>query len=231
MTNDTNGRVLILSDGGLPSLVAAMHAREATSLSAPGKTPEQIATMLRDNVLLLPFGLHAESRLPQTRAVTHQANVLGIGSIGVGGDDIKPLLQVAPHADMDEHEGLELLGVLLLAARLQCSRVVWPVHAGGHDAIDLDRLSQIADRSLVAAKYASLCSSARSAMAMQLDTPFADLTDRQLADLAIDIDAPIDACWWWKANAATGEDGRERSRWMKALQAMGWSQHAVGARA
>lgn len=229
MTLDTNGRVLILSDGGMPALIAAMHAREAVTLSATGKTPEQIGAMLRDRVLMMPFGLRAESKLLQSRAVTQQASTLGIGLLGVGTgtDDIKPLLTVAAHADEDEHEGIELLAVLLLAARLQCSRVVWPVHAGGHESIDLDRLSQIADRGLVASKYAGLCSSASTAVGLHVDTPFADLTDRQLADLAIDIDAPIDACWWWTAGERGGDDQREKSRWTKALQAMGWTSLAA----
>lgn len=220
MSIDTNGRVLILSDGGMPGLIAALHAREATSLAATGKTPEQLSTLLRDQLLLTPFGLRNESRLLQSRAVTQQANTLGVGLLG---EEIKPLLAVAPHADDDEREGMELLAVLLLAARVQCSRVVWPGHAGGHDSVDLDRLSQIADRSLAASKFAGLCSSASTAVGLHVDTPFADLTDRQLADLAIDMDAPVDACWWWQAGDRGSEAQREKSRWMKALQAMGWT--------
>jgi hypothetical protein len=228
MSIDTNGRVLILSDGGMPALIAAMHAREAVSLNAMGKTPEQIGVMLRDQVLLTPFGLRTESKLPQSRAVAQQASTLGVGLMGVGTgtDEIKQLLTVAPHADDDEREGMELLAVLLLAARLQCSRVVWPVHAGGHDSVDLDRLSQIADRALAASMFAGLCSSASTAVGLHVDTPCADLTDRQIADLAIDMDAPVDACWWWQAGDRGSEAQRERSRWMKGLQAMGWTSLA-----
>jgi hypothetical protein len=235
MITDTNGRVLILSDGGMPALIAAMHAREACSLATPGAAPEQIAATLRDRVLLMPFGLRTETRLLQSRAVTQQATLLGLGLLGVevtgkAGEEIKPLLTVAPHADADEREGCELFAALLLAARLQCARIVWPAHAGGHDSVDLDRLSQIADRALVAGQYAGLCSSARIAASLHLETPFADLTDRQLADLAIDIDAPVDACWWWNADKSAseraGEERKERTRWIDALRAMGWAAFA-----
>ena len=228
MHNDTKGRVLILTDGGLPGLIAALYAREACAMGAGGKTPEQLAAWLRESVLLLPFGLSAQSKLPQSRAVATQAGTLGLGLLG---EEIKPLLTVAAHADDDEREGMELLGVLLLAARLQCTRVVWPVHAGGHDAVDIDRLSQIADRGLVASKFASICSSASTAVGLHVDTPFADLTDRQLADMAIDIDAPVDACWWWKAtdkaSDKSSEEQREKTRWVKSLLAMGWKSGSI----
>jgi hypothetical protein len=169
-------------------------------------------------VLVHPFALSADARLSQSRAVTLQAQTLGVGLLA---DDIKPLAAVAAHADNAEREGIELLSVLLLAARLGCQRVVWPVSAGEGEAIDIDRLSNITDRALVASKLASLCSVARVAMGISLETPLVDLTDSQLAELALDADAPLDTVWWWHAKSP--EEARERTRWKRTLDAAGYA--------
>ncbi|HRI11013.1 MAG TPA: hypothetical protein PKW35_24510 [Nannocystaceae bacterium] len=48
---------------------------------------------------------------------------------------------------------------------------------------------------------------------------------RQLADLAIDMNAPVEQVWWWgSAQAGKSEHAaRELERWFPVLQALGWS--------
>ncbi|HBS29905.1 MAG TPA: hypothetical protein DEB06_10770 [Phycisphaerales bacterium] len=51
-----------------------------------------------------------------------------------------------------------------------------------------------------------------------LKAPLADLTDAQVADLALDLDAPLDTLWWRGGRAESGgEAGEARLRWEAAL--------------
>lgn len=34
------------------------------------------------------------------------------------------------------------------------------------------------------------------ASGVRIETPYADLTDAELMDLALDMDVPLNACWW-----------------------------------
>jgi hypothetical protein len=61
--------------------------------------------------------------------------------------------------------------------------------------------------------------------------PYADLSDRQLADLVLDMDLPIWMCWWMAAAAnsssmqehATLDQARnEHARWARLLKEAGW---------
>ena len=90
-----------------------------------------------------------------------------------------------------------LLSAAIEAASLGLSRVIWPIHAGAAREVDTDALADVCDRALLIGQLVGL-DTARAAgvTSIHIETPYADLTDAQLMDLALDMDAPLHACWW-----------------------------------
>lgn len=211
-------RTLILTDGGLASLIAATHAREAATLA--GITPDTLA----NNVVLHAFVPQPEAVLLQRKAAATQAEVLGLGWCGT---DSRGMALPAPQADEHERECIELFGAALLAARLGCESIVWPATAGTSDSVNIDRLASINDRALVAARFASITSQSATATGIVIDTPFAELSDQQLADLALDAGVPLQTCWWWTRQPDDPVVEQERNRWNAALQHAGWGAMAA----
>jgi len=84
-----------------------------------------------------------------------------------------------------------LLDAAAEAGRRGCSRVVWPAHHGD----DLDAMALAADQAALVTHLTRLEPGPAHAAA-SIHTPFLDLTDNQLIDLARDLDLPADACWW-----------------------------------
>lgn len=83
------------------------------------------------------------------------------------------------------------------AVRRGIGRVVWPVQFGAMD--DARRLAQVGgafDRSLLAARLLSVDARQASGRGVLIHTPFAELLDNQLLDLAADMDAPVGTAWW-----------------------------------
>jgi hypothetical protein len=227
----TTRRTIILSDGGLSSLVACCAVGEELALAgvAPAETHQ--------HAIILPAITQPAAALLQHKASAAQADLFGLGLCG---QDVRPLAHALPQADADEREAVELLGALLLAARLGCERVLWPVSAGAGESVDIDRLAQITERSLAAARLASASSGARAAVRLVVDTPYAELSDRQLADLALDMGVPLASVWW--SGGGGGGSGMgdahgafagpmsgdpaidaERRRWAHAFEAAGWA--------
>lgn len=97
-----------------------------------------------------------------------------------------------------------LLAAAEVARSQGLSRVVWPIHAAemresfgvGDDASDLDVASGICDRAMLVSQLAALDVTAGNVVEpCRIETPYADFTDRQLVDLAVDMDAPLWAAW------------------------------------
>jgi len=116
-----------------------------------------------------------------------------------------------------------------IARRLGCARVAWDACPGsaagrGGEVIDpratpdLDAVGATLDRALLVARLVNLDAGAG---VIRIDAPLADLTDWQLADLAADLEAPIDRVWWWRGEHPTGASAR--ARWMAALGEVGWA--------
>jgi hypothetical protein len=91
-----------------------------------------------------------------------------------------------------------LLSAAIEAASLGLSRVVWPIHAGAAREISVDALADICDRALLVGQLVGLDVMRADAGggSIRIETPYADLTDAQLMDLALDMDAPLSAAWW-----------------------------------
>ena len=210
----THTRSLIISDGSLAALVACAAARE--SLIASGgdeKSPRPI-------VLFTPVGdetnharrvaIEKHAKLYELDMVDATADLRGPGAHGVNGGGL--------------HQTLALITATYQAAALGCDQVVWPVQIGGQSP-DLEAVARVIDRSVLVTRLASLDSVEHGRPAIRIETPYADLSDRQLADLAIDMNAPVEQVWWWGAAQAGKSEhaARELERWFPVLQALGWS--------
>lgn len=207
-------RSLIISDGSLAALVACAAARE--SLIASGvdeKSPRPI-------VLFTPVGdetnharrvaIEKHARLYELDMVDAAADLRGPGAHGVDGGGL--------------HQTLSLITATYQAATLACDQVVWPIQIGGQSP-DLESVARVIDRAVLVTRLASLDGAEHGRPAIRIDTPYADLSDRQLADLAIDMNVPVEHTWWWPG-AQSGKSelaARELERWFPVLQSLGWS--------
>jgi hypothetical protein len=95
--------------------------------------------------------------------------------------------------------------------------------------VNTDTLADVCDRALLAgqlvgldvARLGSAGDGAPMAKGLRIETPYADLTDAQLMDLALDMDVPLHACWW-----CLNEDAKPCAhcsgcmRWREALAAV-----------
>jgi hypothetical protein len=140
------------------------------------------------------------------RSIDRQASLYGMG-----------LRQptAAPAEAEPERTCRLLLDACLLARQQGGGAVVWPVNAG--ETLDLDRIAATVDRALLAARLVSVGDD----RPVEVRTPYADFTDRHLADLILDMDLPIWTCWWYDAQGDAAAE-RERRRWGDLLRAAGW---------
>ncbi len=197
----SGGRVVVLADGGPVSLVACGVARE------------------RGGGAILTVAHSAAGRA--------MADRLGLA-----------VLEAAALTDADqagglrgdgERESIELLRRVYAAARAGFDEVLWPVSAAEGDALDLDRIAECTDRAVLVSRLVALdVSSANGGHGrpgITLRCPYVDLTDRQIADLIVDMDLPVETIWWWGGEAGTaagsGDAKALRDRWMPALERAG----------
>lgn len=166
---------LIIADGSIATLVAVW--REAVCRPAGG--PE-----IGKPLLWAPAGLPTIAQCANARF----AQLAGPMETAAG-----PL----PAAVTGLAASLMLMAAGDEAARRGIGRVVWPVQFGTSD--DTHRLAQVGgvfDRSLLAARLLSVDSRQANGTCVLIHTPFAELADNQLLDLAADMDAPVGTAWW-----------------------------------
>ena len=212
MRRVTTGKTLILSDGGLGSLIAV--AAETAAMVAVGRDggeqePEDVAVAF--------FPWHDVDAEAAKASVERHCSLFGASLAHV------PRIGAGKSGGLVS-EGCRLSVNLLAAAGAGASmgrrRIVWPVIAGAGespDAPDLDAMSSAVDRSILVSRLASLDEFLAGHDEVKIETPYLDLTEGQAAELAVDLSVPVETCWWW----GTGDSG-ERSRWASALTEAGW---------
>ncbi len=186
------GGTVILSDGDLGALIALVHAAES-SLASDSSGPSDL--------FLLPSVESASppGALLQRQAAANSASILD------------PLPYAMRSAD-------RLLAAGRLAEERGASRVVWAAHAGvplDPESVDLDRAAAIANSALLVERLLEV----ESGDAAMIEAPFADLSDRQMADLAIDLGLLPGEVWW--AGRAGDDQLRAAERWSAAFEASG----------
>ena len=106
------------------------------------------------------------------------------------------------------------------AAAAKAGRAHWCVHYGAgvdRDVVDLDAVATACDRALLASRLLALDAETE----VRIEAPYADFSDRQLVELATDLDAPLDTCWWAIDDKKSPTATAARLRWTRALEAAG----------
>ena len=131
-----------------------------------------------------------------------------------------------------------LLSAGLAALSLGLSRVVWPVHLGGHGGAEsagaesetaihgpqIDAIADAYDRAMLAARLLSIDAARDGCGAITIETPYIDFTDTDLLDLAADLDAPLSAVWW----CARDEDASGAAGCGRCIECRRWDAAAKG---
>lgn len=202
---DRTDELLIIADGDLPSLVALAAARVAAK-GWPSQGVEGLPPAAPAVVAIAP------TQDDRVRAIQEQARVLGMPTI-----DLSPA--ECAGADWLAETAL-LLAACAAAAAAKRPTVVWPIQYESGDQINLDRVSKAVDRSIACARLVEIDSGLHGCHDLHIDTPLVDYTDRQIAELAVDLSVPVHLCWWWTGGGGDGD--RLRQRWMAVLGEAGF---------
>ena len=197
----------MICDGGMASLVAVglLESRDRVVIWIP---PAGSACLDAEGVVVGPAHTDAAERFAELFAL-EQADRLD-----------------APHAERGAAHtptSFTLWHACKHALRSGCTTIVWPVLVGPLP----DRLYACRETAHLTARLAWLSDPLRSGdatpeAAPQILTPLADLSPKQVAELALDLDLPTDAVWWSRsANRVAGspaEVEQARAIWEPALR-------------
>lgn len=161
--------ILVILDGDLPSVVGAAIARDEL-LGAQGH---------RGTAVIAP-GVGAAAPFRRAAAL-ETAEAFGF--------------QVLLTQRADESQNQILLRTVEVAREQRIGRISWPIHAGGTGVVDLDDAARFVHRALLAARLVQLAHADGQPITIRAD--LVDLADEQIADLALDVDAPVRLTWWW----------------------------------
>lgn len=112
------------------------------------------------------------------------------------------------------------MAAAMAAAEAGISRVLWCVHHGATvtgDKANLDEIARACDRALLASRLLSLDMETE----VRIEVAYADFSDVQLIELAADLDAPLESCWWATEATRSPTAAEARQRWMRAMDAAG----------
>jgi hypothetical protein len=196
---------MILSDGDLPALAACAAAASAL---AGGATRHAVPAVW----------LAGASGMEQRRsACLRQAEAYGL-------EVLESPSVVPTGSNPNDAVVLDVLLAAQAARERRYDTLVWPIHSGPGSDPDLDTVADSVDRALLISRLVSL---GRLSRRVEVLTPYVDLNDAQIADLAADMDLPVWTCWWW-GSENDGVAARARDRWMPALGRVGWVDRRSG---
>jgi hypothetical protein len=207
----------VLIDGGPGGLAAAWAA--SACQSGGGGQPVLM--------LCIPPG---STGLARQKAAEKLVDVCAIKkAIQLHLPDAGPIFinEPAPDADARRVVSHLLLDACTQALKADIQRLIWPIHSAAPSESELrtDTIADACDRSLLAGQLASLDAprTGPGSRGVCIETPYADFTDLQLAELIVDMSAPRAACAWCEQESdrsCGGKCGRCR-RWAQAFKRVG----------
>lgn len=160
----------------------------AMALDDPSRAVAWVSTRL-------PEGLEAAAAV-----VRRKSEAVGLGGVRV-------------RAEWDDDGPLSTTRLLLDAVdearAASCAAVLWPVHYGH----DLDAVSQASDRLRLVNTLALL---ELGQAAPRVEAPLLDFTDAEVAELALDVEAPLDAGLWLTDDPARWAEAFNEARARRA---------------
>lgn len=204
---DVSPGILLLSDGGIASLLAAAAAADGRLPGAKRGSENRVHVWIP--------AIDEASHPRRMAAATAQAQVYGHRM----GPETTPQL---PSLALDSGQAATraLLDACFLAQILDVGTVLWPASAGPEEdgSPNLDRAASIIDRALLMGRLATVT----GPRPVVVRAPYADLTDEDLAGLILDMDLPIWTCWWNQGPESDPAAIAEREHWARLLRAAGW---------
>ncbi len=199
-TSDLRATRIVVTEGDLPGLVASVIASEETVRADPlaGDAP----------VLWCPSAR-------SLRAVRAHGRALGLRVLSADPP-------IATGVQPGERENHLLLQAGATALRHACPTIVWPVVPQGpapDSPAPVEAIANIVNRATLMSRLVSLDAGQAGIPEVRVETPFVDLSDAQLADLACDVGARFEDCWWWADDS--GAASVERARWGPLLPVPG----------
>lgn len=185
----TQERCLILTDSDVESLLAAAMASEQQSLTAS------------DPSVLLPAWWNAADEdldlliSAIDPAVLNQARMLGLGAnpqhaLYPPDEDTRSPTQLG------QLQSRILTEAAYLALNSGIKKVVWPIRVPTDHPNRIEAIGDTIDRAMLIARLVSLDVTTQTAPEVAIDTPFVDLNDDQVFELARDMPIPLETCWW-----------------------------------
>lgn len=235
-------RTLVIADGGVTSALACVAAVEAALSrvgASAGRRSVDGAPAVSDHaddglpVVWTPV-FHGPTGAARLAAVERTCGLLGLplvrGTTEMDGSPENRADEGASDAVAGEDTSRALVAAGFEASRLACDVVLWPIQFSLGAELALDLASRAIDRALLASRLVSIDVGAGNGTPITINPAYADFSDAQVADLVMDMDAPIELCWWWHAELAGGPPEHsalfraERKRWLKVLEPAGWTR-------
>ena len=202
---DDRDRILVIVDGSLCSLVGLALAQER---SDPVAWVPPVGTDVGD----APVGTHHLS------AVRTQLDRLGVEQIVFPPDDTQAPSELGDGAlGANTTVSLALLRAAHDALHLRCRSVLWPICCDGslEETFRATEIAATVSRLVGLDQPGSL-----SDVDLSVRTPLADMSRDQVADLAYDLDAPVECCWSMRTREeqVQSDELREiRTAWQNAV--------------
>lgn len=223
----TKKKPIVLCDGDLPSLVALSLAQDALGgLGSCGVLSGPVASSNAEGI-----SARIRSLAEAQAAECLDFPAVAPSSLGTGHRRTRYLAEAAHQAISN--------GFTTLVCPWQAETFDPEKSRDANEFPSVESLARELDRALLVSRLITLDAAEHGVGVFEVQTPLMDLSDAQVAEMALDLDVPIWRAWWWEATSgkrakdqALGDRANAcRNRWCGALEALGWSATAEAAAA
>lgn len=228
MPNATSSKKpLVLCDGDVPSLVALSLTQDAVgTLGSVGVLSAPVAPSAAETI---GARIHALADAQAARCLDFPA--ITPAALSTGHRRTRYLTEAA-HQAMSN-------GSTALVCAWQAEGFEAEASRDRSALPSVEALARELDRTLLVSRLVTLDAAEHGVAVFEVQAPLMDLSDVQVAEMALDLDVPIWRAWWWEVaegkranDPALGERANAcRARWCSALEALGWSAKAEAAAA
>lgn len=219
---NSSKKPLVLCDGDLPGMVALSLAQDA--LGGLGASGVLSGPVTQSNAEGINSRIHAMADAQAAECLDFPA--VAPASLSTGHRRTRYLSEAVYHAISN--------GYTTLVCPWQAETFDPDKTRDANELPGVDGLARELDRALLVSRLVTLDAAEHGVGVFEVQTPLMDLSDTQVAEMALDLDVPIWRAWWWEAT--TGKRTKDavladranacRDRWCGALEALGWSATA-----
>ncbi len=186
----TQERCLILSDADIESMLAIAMASEQQSLSSTEPSIVVPAWWGRERKDL---DLIISAIEPASHKHTQRFGLMLDQSMVLYPPETSPESTV----EYSAHQSRMLTDAAYAAMDAGIKRVIWPIRIAENHPHRIKAIGDVLDRALLISRLVTLDAEKSGAPEVIIETPFVDLSDRHIGELALDMTLPISSAWWW----------------------------------